>query len=351
MTLIFITSLLIFELFVYYHGTRIRQETNYSSPNLHPLHLQVIDIENFSFVINNDICNQTEIALVTMVHTAVPNQDARNEIRQTWGYPGLINANTRLVFLLGETKTNEDQDLIEEENLKYKDIVQGGFLDTYQNMTYKNIMGKLWVSQFCKQAEFVVRADDDTYVDLYSVFFLAQKYQQTDDYKDGRFLLGPVKKWNPVQRDGKWAVTKEEFPDSTYPDYCNGCFYVFNPSTAARLVNRAKTRKFFWIDDVFVTGFLREDLNITFVDTNKYQMLDAGTMLKRKAVLKPNLYLEDYINTLVGRGEHQLKMFTALDHHARWCYLQKCRTNIYNEDYQPEEWEQMVANIVKNNTK
>ena len=53
---------------------------------------------------------------------------------------------------------------------------------------------------------------------------------------------------------------------------------------------------------------MREDLNITLVDTTKYQMLDAETMLKRKAVLKPNLYLEDYINTLVGRGEHQLKV-------------------------------------------
>ena len=30
-------------------------------------------------------------------------------------------------------------------------------------------MGNLWVSEFCEQAEFVVKADDDQFVDLYEV--------------------------------------------------------------------------------------------------------------------------------------------------------------------------------------
>ena len=30
-------------------------------------------------------------------------------------------------------------------------------------------MGNLWVSEFCEQAEFVVKTDDDQFVDLYEV--------------------------------------------------------------------------------------------------------------------------------------------------------------------------------------
>ena len=30
-------------------------------------------------------------------------------------------------------------------------------------------MGNLWVSEFCEQADFVVKTDDDQFVDLYEV--------------------------------------------------------------------------------------------------------------------------------------------------------------------------------------
>ena len=30
-----------------------------------------------------------------------------------------------------------------------------------RNLTYKNLMGKLWVASFCSQAELIVKTDDD----------------------------------------------------------------------------------------------------------------------------------------------------------------------------------------------
>ena len=57
-----------------------------------------------------------------------------------------------------------------------------------------------------------------------------------------------------------------------------------------------------------MTGYLRAKLNITLVDTGKYQRYNERQVLKRKALLKPNLYLNDLINTLVGRGEDQMKV-------------------------------------------
>eukprot|EP00090_Calanus_glacialis_P029547 TRINITY_DN47413_c0_g1_i1.p1 TRINITY_DN47413_c0_g1~~TRINITY_DN47413_c0_g1_i1.p1 ORF type:complete len:227 (-),score=62.81 TRINITY_DN47413_c0_g1_i1:75-755(-) len=221
-------------------------------------------------------------------------------------------------------------------------------MDTYRNLTYKNIMGKLWITQFCKQAEFVIKTDDDTYIDLYAVHAFTRKYLNTEDYNAGSLLLGPVKSGRKVNRGGKWAVSFEDIPESepNYPKFCNSIFYIFNPATAARLVQMAKSTKFLWIDDVYVTGFLRRNLNITMINTGKYQILGAKKLLKRKSILSPNLYLNDYINTLVGRGESKMKLYFGLNQYAKWCYYVKCRTNIYYPDYEPEEWEKVAASIV-----
>ena len=51
-----------------------------SHKDLYGRNLTVIDIRN-KFIINNDICNVRRIALVTIIHTAVDNHEARSMIR------------------------------------------------------------------------------------------------------------------------------------------------------------------------------------------------------------------------------------------------------------------------------
>lgn len=46
----------------------------HKQPNLYPAHLTLLNITNFTFVLNTDICNVKEISLVTIVHTAVTHQ-------------------------------------------------------------------------------------------------------------------------------------------------------------------------------------------------------------------------------------------------------------------------------------
>ena len=89
--------------------------------------------------------------------------------RSSWGNPDIPGVVTKLVFLLGCPEDVKTQEMLEEENKKHGDIVQGDFLDTYHNLSYKAIMGNLWVSEFCDQAEFVVKTDDDVFIDLYEV--------------------------------------------------------------------------------------------------------------------------------------------------------------------------------------
>ena len=76
--------------------------------------------------------------------------------------------------------------------------MQGDFLDTYRNLSYKNIMGNLWVSHFCEQAKFVVKTDDDQYVDLYEVLVLTGRYSKSLEYAKNRFILCPVWRGLPI---------------------------------------------------------------------------------------------------------------------------------------------------------
>ena len=102
----------------------------------------------------------------------------------SWGDPDIPGVVTKLAFLLGRPADDKKQEILEEESRKHRDIVQGDFMDTYHNLSYKAIMGNLWVSEFCDQAEFVVKTDDDMFIDLYEVGLMTQKGKRTYfDYK------------------------------------------------------------------------------------------------------------------------------------------------------------------------
>jgi hypothetical protein len=40
------------------------------------------------------------------------------------------------------------------------------FQDTYHNLTLKTVMGLKWTSIFCPQVKFVLKTDDDIYVNV-----------------------------------------------------------------------------------------------------------------------------------------------------------------------------------------
>jgi beta-1,3-galactosyltransferase 1 len=56
-------------------------------------------------------------------------------------YTNNNTANARHVFLLGKTAENSLQESVMRENEIYHDIVQETFIDGYNNLTYKTIMG------------------------------------------------------------------------------------------------------------------------------------------------------------------------------------------------------------------
>ena len=104
----------------------------------------LIDLKSFKFIMNHDMCNKSQPLLLIMIHSAPGNLKKRNVIRETWGQESSL---VTTLFLVGWSE--EYQVELEEENMKYRDLIQGNFLDVYRNMTYKHVMALKWATYHC----------------------------------------------------------------------------------------------------------------------------------------------------------------------------------------------------------
>lgn len=59
------------------------------------------------------------------------------------------NFSVKVVFLVGETSSNETQLRISQESYMFGDMIQESFIDSYNNLTLKTIMMLKWVTTNC----------------------------------------------------------------------------------------------------------------------------------------------------------------------------------------------------------
>ena len=217
--------------------------------------------DNVQFVINSpNVCrNSSKVKYIVYVHSSPENLHKRNLLRQTWISRTLFAERViERVFLMGRSSKPGVQAKIQAEANTYGDVVQGDFEDNYKNLTLKALMGLKWVSVYCTQAEFAIKADDDAFVNIFNLLHLLEQHR-------GKKKLLACALWRdnsmPILRDpskcSKWCVKFNEFPGRRYfPKYCAGLTFVFSTDLVQLLYNTSRTTSFFWIDDVYVTGIL-----------------------------------------------------------------------------------------------
>ena len=203
-------------------------------------------------ILKSPVTCSSDIRLVIVIHSHPEHSELRNTLRQTWAQE---TQNTRRIFVVGNIDSTITRDVINRESENIGDIVQGDFVDSYRNMTYKHLLGYRWITQHCSDASYVLKSDDDQFVDTLQL----GRYLST-------FLPSPGTSWYLCQvlsssphRDpgSKWAVTREEWPGEVYPEYCAGWAYVTTLYTLARVLDQSTRMRYFWIDDIHVTGVVR----------------------------------------------------------------------------------------------
>nr|CAI5819043.1 unnamed protein product [Callosobruchus analis] len=224
---------------------------------------RLIDI-SFNFTIINFVCNETSPLLLVLVHTAPINFAKRKTIRETWGQEV---EGVRIVFMVvGSVSSTELQKTLEEENRKYGDFVQGSFLDTYRNITYKHVMALKYTIYHCPQAKYILKTDDDVFVNMPAMINFLRF--DLSPYGAGKVLFCTPRRHANVLRSyrSKWRVSFQEYPNRTYPTYCPGWSLLYSPDVIFALYCEAQISEYFWIDDIHITGTLTERISLKHTD-------------------------------------------------------------------------------------
>ena len=216
-----------------------------------------------------NVCKSTKgdnlIDLVIFIASSIKHRNKRQSLRDSWLSASRNNtSNMRYVFILGEIDKSALHHELKNEAEKFNDIVIANFQDTYQNLTLKTIAGYHWINKYCAHARFVMKTDDDVYVNIPSL--LEHLVNKTDDYSFGK----PSKDAPPIRdKNNKWYISFEDYPSATYPDYYNGFGYVLSMKHVRGLLNIYQNVKFVPFEDVFVGHCLKE-MNVTVRDTELY---------------------------------------------------------------------------------
>ena len=201
-----------------------------------------------------NICHvESPIYLLMIITSKNNNFVKRQVIRDSWAGVSDPQYPVRHVFLLGRSSLGNttQRNMIDEESRKYGDILQGDITERYRNLTAKTIMGYTWMRKYCPGAKYVLKTDDDIYVNTRALLsYLDQNVQYKSPTIIGRCFM--QHDWVRRNRTHRWHLSRDNYPDEYFPPYCCGCGYVITGSTARDLGEVVKWIPTFAIEDAFI---------------------------------------------------------------------------------------------------
>ncbi|XP_046449164.1 lactosylceramide 1,3-N-acetyl-beta-D-glucosaminyltransferase A-like [Daphnia pulex] len=269
------------------HNSNFPGARNYSEYHLiqHPQRFQILpssvqplradfgpvvnDVTSFGYPIEIAPCrnattsskasnNGRSIGLFLAVISAPSYFNKRDVIRKTWlsQLAQLNNAGdtaapaaVKLVghgFIVGLTEDEDIKKRIEEESATHGDILQVDVMDTYPNLTRKVTAVLNWINSRCSRAEFVLKVDDDVYVNTHNLISVVRSLNSSHLSIVGSSADGIVR------RDGKFAVSVDDWPWKNYPPYSMGAFLLMSGCVIQPLLAAAQTTPYFPFEDTYI---------------------------------------------------------------------------------------------------
>lgn len=230
----------------------------------------------YPFIINQPgVCRNNDSMesplLLMAVKSQAGNFENRQAIRETWGRSGHVKGEysirgglVQTVFLLGmkDTDLNSDLNNLEEESRKYGDILLWDFKDTFFNLTLKDLLFWRWFEQYCPNAIFIFKGDDDVFVRTDALLDylnrqwdehnLWQAYSNETDRGLDLFIGEVINNAGPNRDPSTKYYIPESFYQGRYPSYAGGGGVVYSGSLALRLKETSDKVALFPIDDVYL---------------------------------------------------------------------------------------------------
>lgn len=217
---------------------------------------------------NRLICKQyqqwNEVNTLILIFTVHSNFFARKVIRETWLTPSYNNTrHVRHAFLIG---TSDDEILtsqVKQEHANFGDIIQFSFYESYRNLTLKTLMGFKWATEFCSNAHFIIKTDDDVYVNINGL--LRTMLTHGSSLKSsvaGICEMGSLRDTNP---SSKWFVSPTEYPYRRYHGICHGFGYITSIHTLHNILKVYVNIPYIHLEDVYI-GFCMKKLGYKLVN-------------------------------------------------------------------------------------
>ena len=260
---------------------------------------QATKVENSSNYLNRssfNVLSQPEscyhgkdLFMIVYIHSNAKHFSNRMLIRSTWGDSNnykWMNRSIKTIFVLGlpgnHTIDNSVLLPILQENIKYKDILLANFNDRYNNLTEKALNGMKYVIEQCPLAKFVLKVDDDVFVNMFKLIEYITSNEEM--FSKSRHLMCHVwKDAKVVRKEGtKWYMPYSVYTAETFPDYCSGSAVIATTEVLRQLYEESRFVPHINIDDVYITGILRQRLDIPIRSLNNYYSL-FGESLKSRA--------------------------------------------------------------------
>lgn len=205
---------------------------------------------------------EENLYLLLVVKSTAALVERRDALRDTWGHAGEVQGQqVKLVFLLGRShdKVHEKlQPQLELENRRHGDILQWDFMDVFFNLTRKEIGFLSWFSQKCSNAQFVLKGDDDVFVNTDNLVKFLRAHKP-----DHHLFTGYIHGHGGPSRDrnSKYFIPVEIYQNESYPPFPSGGGYLMSRQTVLGLNAAAQKRPLFPLDDVFV-AFCLQDMGL-----------------------------------------------------------------------------------------
>ena len=231
----------------------------------------IVNSLDYGYLINTNekFCGNDfgkDLLLIAFVPISPNSFQQRVEIRSTWAHSRYLTSRGKIVFMVGKSSDPNVNTNLKLESQVYGDLVQTNFTDSYYNLTTKTIMGFRWVSNYCQNAKYTLKVDDDVVVNIPFLISYLDELVKNDTHQYNSIICRYYAK-APVDRDvdSKFFMSEAEFKDEFYHPYCDGPAYIINTELVQRMYAISPYFQLIKFEDVYV-GLLAKNLNSTFVD-------------------------------------------------------------------------------------
>ncbi|KAG7517270.1 hypothetical protein JOB18_003098 [Solea senegalensis] len=207
--------------------------------------------------------------LLLAIKSTELNFKNRQAIRKTWGQAGWVSGQSskgeegggyvRRIFLLGRENYDDlggnPLELLQRESELYGDILQWDFLDTFFNLTLKDVLLWKWFSRYCSRTRFVFKGDDDVFVNTVKMitYLQDQLNEPQADKEMKNFMVGYVIGGaSPKRNNRSKYFIPESFYRGLYPAYASGGGVIYSGQLTKRLHKISERVHLFPIDDTYV---------------------------------------------------------------------------------------------------